>query len=106
MNIYHGRYDYTQWFIVTLNGSTFDPVPSQALVNHSLDGFSWSYSGSGPSQLALAILLNEFGEDVALENYMNFRDDIIARFAREDDWTLTSEDVKAWREKVISPVEN
>ena len=32
--------------------------PSLALFNHSPDGFQWSYHGSGPAQLALAILLD------------------------------------------------
>ena len=39
---------------------------SLKLRNHSPDGFSWGYNGSGPSQLALAILLNEF-QDPYLE---------------------------------------
>ncbi len=37
---------------------TLDPGPSQAIFNHSPDGFNWGYAGSGPSQLALAILLD------------------------------------------------
>src|SRR5262245_55620958 len=31
---------------------------SQAVFNHSPDGFAWGYGGSGPAQLALAILLD------------------------------------------------
>jgi hypothetical protein len=33
------------------------PSMSQKVYNHSPDGFNWSYAGSGPAQLALALLL-------------------------------------------------
>lgn len=38
-----------------------DPRRSQKLWNHSPDGFEWGYGGSGPAQLALAILLDALG---------------------------------------------
>ncbi len=34
--------------------------PRLDLANHSPDGFSWGYGGSGPAQLALAILADHF----------------------------------------------
>ena len=43
---------------VYVNGSRLDPKPSQRAYNHSPDGFNWGYAGSGPAQLALAILLH------------------------------------------------
>jgi len=50
--------EYGDWFdTVTFDGKLLDPAPSQALHNHSPDGFAWGYQGSGPAQLALAILL-------------------------------------------------
>lgn len=42
---------------VMVDGEYLDPRPSQKIVNHSPDGFNWGYGGSGPAQLALAILL-------------------------------------------------
>lgn len=46
------------------------PQPSQALRNHSPDGFEWGYAGSGPSQLALAILLDFTGDkELTLNHY-------------------------------------
>ena len=33
-------------------------APSQKLINHSPNGFNWEYGGSGPSQLALGLLLH------------------------------------------------
>ena len=40
------------------NGEVLDPKPSQKIRNHSPDGFEWGYGGSGPAQLALALLLD------------------------------------------------
>ena len=40
------------------NGEVLDPKPSQKIWNHSPTGFEWGYGGSGPAQLALALLLD------------------------------------------------
>ena len=67
------EYEYEKE-VVLVDGQRLDPRPSQALVNHIHDGFSWGYGGSGPAQLALAILLHATGEpDVALEYYQAFK---------------------------------
>lgn len=42
---------------VFVDDEFLDPRPSQDVWNHSPDGFAWGYGGSGPAQLALAILL-------------------------------------------------
>jgi hypothetical protein len=42
---------------IYLDGRLLTPMRSQAVWNHSPDGFNWGYGGSGPAQLALAILL-------------------------------------------------
>lgn len=56
-----------------------DPGPSLKIRNHSPDGFQWGYGGSGPSQLALAILL-DLGIDIQIaeEIYQKFKFDVIA----------------------------
>lgn len=43
---------------VRVNGRELEPGRSQRVWNHSPDGFNWGYYGSGPAQLALAILLD------------------------------------------------
>jgi uncharacterized protein DUF6166 len=46
-----------QQVFVIRNGEV-RPLPTHAdLYNHSPDGFSWGYAGSGPTQLALAMLM-------------------------------------------------
>ena len=56
--VIRGEYDeQTWWGVVTVDGKPLNPKISQRVANHSPDGFSWGYSGSGPMQLALGILL-------------------------------------------------
>lgn len=62
---------------------TLTPDLSQKLYNHSLDGFEWGYHGSGPAQLALAILADYFSKrdiwpPVALQHYQEFKRAFIA----------------------------
>lgn len=65
---------------VFLNGRILTPDASQKVYNHSPDGFSWGYGGSGPAQLALAILLKASNGDekYAMRNYQEFKRRVIA----------------------------
>lgn len=69
---------------IWLNGKELTPEESQKIKNHSPDGFSWGYSGSGPSQLALAILLKLYSEDIAQSNYQEFKSKVIATLPKAD----------------------
>lgn len=75
--------------------SVLDPGPSQRLRNHSPDGFNWGYGGSGPAQLALALLLEHFDGDAAraLSMYQDFKFKVIGRLDQDSDWSLTSDDI-------------
>jgi len=44
--------------LVTRDGVILSPERSLKKRNHSPTGFNWGYIGSGPSQLALALLLD------------------------------------------------
>jgi hypothetical protein len=79
---------------VTVNGKR---LPTRLdLRNHSPDGFNWGYGGSGPAQLALAILAHEFGDDqAALTLYQPFKWGVIAPI-QDNEWELTSQDINAW----------
>ena len=63
---------------VWINGRELLPGRSQKIVNHSPDGFNWGYGGSGPAQLALAILLRFLSNREALSRYQQFKWDVIA----------------------------
>jgi hypothetical protein len=66
---------------VWLDGKLLDPKPSQKFHNHSPDGFAWSYGGSGPAQLALAVMLELTGK---ADGYQDFKWDVIAGLPQED----------------------
>lgn len=85
------------------DGATRPLPPRNDIVNHSPDGFSWGYGGSGPSQLALAILVYEFGESSPqVENYQLFKWHVIADIDDKRNFTLTSKDIQKWWEVQIS----
>lgn len=63
---------------VWLNGKILRPEKSQAVINHSPDGFAWGYGGSGPAQLALAVLLEVMPKESACNIYQKFKFDVIA----------------------------
>ncbi len=74
--------------IVTVNGRSLNPRPD--LWNHSPTGFEWGYAGSGPAQLALALLSDHFGDDdQALAQYHEFKHAVVAGLDKRG-WTLTS----------------
>jgi hypothetical protein len=76
---------------VTVNGRALDPHLD--LCFHSPDGFEWGYCGSGPAQLALAILADQLSDDrQALDMYHRFKWAVIAGLPRKH-WTLTSQDI-------------
>lgn len=67
--------------------------PRLDLWNHSPSGFEWGYGGSGPAQLALAILADHCANDEqALNFYQRFKWKVVAEFPHRS-WTLTSADI-------------
>ena len=71
------------------------PAPSQKLYNHSPDGFQWSYGGSGPAQLALALLLDATSDpDTAQAFYQDFKWEKVAAWGEE--WSILRSDILLW----------
>ena len=77
---------------VTVNG---EPLPERTDIRAiSEDGFEWSYEGTAPAQLALAILADHTGSAATALQYRDlFMKHIVANFNNE--WELTSDDVDA-----------
>lgn len=75
---------------------TIDKLPLRLdLVNHSPTGFEWGYGGSGPAQLALALLADATGQpEWALEHYQAFKWDVVAKL--QGDWELSQEEILEW----------
>jgi hypothetical protein len=65
-------------------------------VNHSPDGFCWGYGGSGPAQLAFAILSDTLDWRIAQRHYMEFKSDVIAKLEMDKPFTLPEKDVREW----------
>jgi hypothetical protein len=91
-----GRGDILQVYI---DGYNLSPARSLALRNHSPDGFNWGYAGSGPSQLALALLLEFTDEETALKKYQNFKFDKIANLEQGKNFQMPASDIINWLEK-------
>lgn len=92
--------------------------PRSDLVNHSPSGFNWGYGGSGPAQLALAILADHlehhpddcvrfldldddtgdprqipWADRLAVRLHQDIKWAIVARFAPYEDWELSAEQI-------------
>ncbi|MBI3408191.1 MAG: hypothetical protein HY040_07530 [Planctomycetes bacterium] len=75
------------------NGGGYALDPRQDLRNHSPTGYEWGYSGSGPAQLALALLADALGDDEkAQRHYQDFKFKVVARLPH-DRWELSQEDI-------------
>jgi hypothetical protein len=78
--------------LVTVDGHALNPRID--LWNHSPTGFEWGYGGSGPAQLALAILADYFGDDEqALDCYQSFKRAVVSTLPYRG-WTLTAEQIE------------
>ncbi len=72
------------------------PLPLRTDVrNHSPTGFAWGYGGSGPAQLALALLLDALGdEQLALQYYQDFKWKCVVRWNYS--WRITAQQIRAF----------
>lgn len=104
LKTYRGSRDERGYPLVTVtateDGRTWteelSPAPSLALRSHSPDGFEWGYMGSGPSQLALGILLDATGNAAWSElMYRSFNRDAVCVWA-VNDWACTTEELLRW----------
>ena len=90
MKIYHGRRG-DGVCTVTVDGLPLDPRVD--LRQLSTTGFEWGYMGSGPRQLALAILADHFGDGAtAIGRYRSFCESAIAPLTVEE-WRMDSDQI-------------
>lgn len=81
---------------VWIGGQELDIHKSLAIENKSPSGFAWGYMGSGPSQLALAILLELTDKDTALRLYHPFKEAFIATVPDSADLVIPVSKAKSW----------
>lgn len=100
--VYRGRRDPTapvgEEVKITVDGEPLDC--RYDLLSASPSGFEWGYGGSGPAQLAIAILADAYGASIASEHYQQFKQEIVAELP-DKEWTLTKQDLDSWRREVI-----
>jgi hypothetical protein len=73
------------------------PDPSLKVIKHSPDGFAWGYGGSGPSQLALAILIELLSDThTASRHYQDFKWAYVSKW--QGDFAEPVANVKKWIE--------
>lgn len=76
------------------------------IADHSPTGFEWSYAGSGPAQLALALLADALGdEDKALTLHQAYKQDVITRLPQLE-WQLTEQDVIEAAQRLADAVQD
>lgn len=101
---YEGRPESEEWNqvgdVVVMAGGALDSEqykldPRFDLANHSPTGFAWGYLGSGPAQLALAILADVTNTWQAMRHYQQFKFDKIAMLP-PGAWTIEAADVVEW----------
>jgi hypothetical protein len=83
---------------VWINGKLLDPKRSQKIFNHSPDGFNWGYGGSGPAQLALAILLELVDKSTSVSWHQDFKFGFVARLPQGEHFEAKIPD--AWASRI------
>lgn len=82
---------------VYVDGVLLTPAASQKVWNHSPDGFNFGYSGSGPAQLALALLLHAGVDAVeAIRLHQYFKTSFLAAAVLERAPLRLDIDVAGW----------
>lgn len=87
---------YSEGRQVILDGKDLPLLPSLNVSSHSPDGFNWGYGGSGPAQLALAVMLEFLPIDDALRLYQEFNWDVIGRLPMREDFSYPLSQIKDW----------
>jgi hypothetical protein len=82
-------------FLEEVDRTPLDPCLN--MVDHSPDGFAWGYGGSGPAQLAFALLYHVTKDkETAQRFYQRFKADVIGAMPMEDNWKLSYNDIVGW----------
>lgn len=96
--LYYGRRELgSRVTVCFVAGKTHTPLPPcNDLWDHSPDGFEWGYHGSGPAQLALAILHHVTQcPHLSIELHQSFKRDVISKLDK-DQWMIPPEFVTKW----------
>lgn len=96
LKIYRANVDSTMAYVVTDSGE-YNLDPRHHYCKHSPDGFAWGYGGSGPAQLAFAILADHLDDNEQAESmYQQFKWAVIAAAPRDEPFYLREDVVARW----------
>lgn len=100
----NGGHEFVGVFVIREDNSIERLPPRLDLQSHSPCGFSWGYGGSGPAQLALAMLAHHFGSDDvrAVRLHQPFKRCAIASLASDACWYLDSDDIDEVLRKIAT----
>lgn len=96
---YEGRLADGEAFAFVNREGVEKPLDSRLdLSNSSPSGVAWGYRGSGPAQLALAILADYFqpllsAGQIALALHQSFKSHVVATWPTDAPWTFSAEQV-------------
>jgi hypothetical protein len=92
MKVYQGKRTI-DGIVVTVDGQR---LPEHYDVKQFTNrGFEWTYEGTSPQQLALAILFDHLGDkDRAIALSVPYMEDVIANL--DNDWKLTGDEVESY----------
>jgi len=110
MKIFFGLSESKEWshvgnvYVMDFEGEGQAMIPSPLdprydLRNHSPSGFAWGYGGSGPAQLALAILAEAAGAILSQKHYQRYKEEVVARMSKDCGWIILESDVVDWLEE-------
>jgi hypothetical protein len=93
-NLYAGYRD-ARGAHVTKNGRLLSPARSMKVRLHA-DAFEWGYAGSGPAQLALALLLEEgVSPELAITLHQRLKFYTVVHL-KKDEWSITGTQIRDW----------
>ncbi len=99
---YHGRRAENEC-VVTKDGAELNPRLD--LWAHSPTGLEWGYGGSGPAQLALALLADVLEDPrEAVRLHQNYKWAVVAKLPHVE-WTLDSDQVRAMAFRLAAALE-
>ena len=76
---------------VYINGKQLSWKRSFKYLQKSISGFEWGYGGTGPQQLAFAILLELTTEDIARKLYYSFTEEFISKLPTTQNFSVSQE---------------
>lgn len=97
---FDGFFDAEDWCVwVCEDGKRVAKLnPHLEVMNKSPTGYAWGYGGSGPAQLAFALLAAVIGVERAQDPYLfqRFKSEIIVQLDKHQGWVLTEDKIRSW----------